>query len=96
MKIRKYQGQIEQYKKLVEQYKSDAKKAINKYIDSQAIKLGVSSSEIKNRLNESYTFEDVDAVCESLFDYKSSMNKLPFNLSKGNRVKITEQLDPIV
>jgi len=93
----RHRKEKEQYKKLVEQYKEDSKKDLDKYIDQQALRLDVSSSEIKNRLNESYTFDDVDAICESLRSYSSNMNKLPlFNVSRGSRVRITEQADPLV
>lgn len=87
---------LEESARLVEQYKNDAKKAMNRYIESQAVKLGVSSSDITSRLNENYTFDDVDAVCESMYSYTSSMNSLPINLRRGNRVRINEQADPMV
>ena len=58
--------------------------SVDRYIKSQAVRLGVSVNEIKNRLNESYTFDDIDEVCESLQSYKLNMSKLPFASLKEN------------
>ena len=80
----KYTTKLEQSNALIEKYKNIAKKAVDKYIDKQATILGVSSNEVKNRLPESYTFTDIDNVCESLREYKVNMNSLPFNTSKLN------------
>ena len=46
--------------------------------------LGVSSSEIKNRLPQTYTLNDVDRICESLQSYSLNIGKLPFNLRNEN------------
>lgn len=83
---------------LTEKYKTVAKYAIGKYIDSQAIRLGVKSDEIKNRLPDGYSFDDIDRVCESLQSYQVSMSKLPFNLvkEKGARVSIKESKDSML
>ena len=53
-------------------------KSVNKYIDTQAIRLGVNTSEIKSRLPESYSFSDIDKICEDLQEYKVSISNLPF------------------
>ena len=80
----KYQKSI----KLAEQYKKFAHDIANRYIDSKALALGVSSNEIKNRLNESYTLDDVDKVCEELQDYSLNISKLPFQVnSKSTSVR---------
>ena len=79
--------------KLVEKYRSVAQKAVDKYIESQAVKLGVSVQDIKRRLSESYSFNDIDAVCESLQSYRLNMNSLPFRVNESalpkNPVKMT-------
>lgn len=69
---------------LVEKYRKTAETAVNRYIESKATQLGVSVAEIKNRLEENYSFDDVDNVCESLRSYKMNMNKLPFNIRSGS------------
>lgn len=75
--------------KLVEKYKKIANKAVDKYIESEAVKLGVSKEEIKNKLPQSYTFADIDAICESLQGYKLSINKLPFDVNENIKLKAT-------
>lgn len=75
-------------KELVERYKTIAKTAIDRYINLQATRLGVTPTEIKNKLNENYSFNDIDAVCESLQKYKLTLNSLPFNVSRKEPVKM--------
>lgn len=70
---------VESANKKVEQLKTAANTAVNRYIESVAVKLGVSSREIKSRLPEKYTFEDIDAVCEDVQKYKLNVSKLPFS-----------------
>lgn len=78
--------------KLVEKYKGLAHDVANRYIQSKADMLGVSTNEIKNRLNESYTLDDVDEVCEDLQEYSLNISGLPFALreSANARVQIRE------
>ena len=52
--------------------------------------LGVSTNEIKNRLNESYTIDDIDKICEELQSYALNISKLPFSVDRKVRVKVTE------
>ena len=73
--------------KLVEKYKNFAHEIANRYIDSKALALGVSPNEIKNRLNESYTLDEVDAVCEDLQDYSINISKLPFQVNKPGSMR---------
>ena len=74
-----YSKKLEKSNKLIEQYKKVTNHVINRYIDSQALKLGISSNEIKNKLPESYNIDDIDAICEDLQAYKLNMSKLPFS-----------------
>lgn len=90
--------QLSSAKSLVEKYKSIAKNAVNKYIETQSIRIGVKPEEIKSRLREGYTFNDIDAVCEELQQYRVSMNNLPFTLGASKRpvgVSVTESIEPI-
>ncbi len=82
---------------LVEKYKRIAKTAVDKYISSQAVKIGVSVDDIKNKLNENYSFKDIDTVCESLKSYKLAANALPFNLTQPTapKMKIRESKETI-
>lgn len=98
IKHKEFQNKLESTEKLVEKYRRIADKAVNKYIDSQAKILGVTSNEIKSKLNENYSFNDIDSVCESLQEYKLNMSKLPFSTFGNPNVKmtITESKDTIL
>ena len=69
---------------LVEKYKSVAQIAIDKYIKLQATRLGIDAGEIKRKLNENYSFNDIDSVCEDLQKYRLTVNALPFEISRVN------------
>ena len=84
MKKTEYSQKLEQANKLVEKYKKVANKAVERYIESQADKIGVSAKEIKNKLPESYTFNDIDLICEDLQSYRLTLSKLPFSTAKNN------------
>lgn len=83
---------ITKAKKLLEQYKKLAHDNANRYIEMKARGLGISKNEIINRLNESYTLNDVDAICEELQDYSINISRLPFAFDKPGdaRVRIRE------
>lgn len=91
----KYQKSV----KLVEQYKKFAHEIANRYIDSKALALGVNPNEIKNRLNESYTLDDVDDICEDLQEYSLNISKLPFIVDKPGttraRLRENKNNDPL-
>ena len=97
IKHSEYSKKLTRANQLVERYKKMANESISKYINSQAVRLGVSSNEIKNRLSEGFTFDEIDKVCEELQDYKINISKLPFDISKTKnvRMKITESVEPM-
>ena len=87
-----YSQKLEKQNQLIEKYKNIAMRSVDKYINTQATILGVRSTEIKNRLPESYSFKDIDKICEDLREYKLNMSSLPFsnsstNLSEGVRIR---------
>ena len=89
-----YSKKLDTQNQLVEKYRDIAIKSVNKYIDMQATRLGVKSEEIKNRLPESYSFKDIDVICEDLQEYKLNMSTLPFStrgtkMSDGLKIKAT-------
>ena len=92
IKNSQYSKKLAQCNELVENYKSVADKAVARYIQSKATNLGISVNEIKNRLSENYSFDDIDSVCESLRSYKLNMSKLPFSVANANinRVALKE------
>lgn len=75
-------------KKLIEKYKSLAHETAERYIERRAIALGISKNEILNRLNESYTLDDVDKLCEELKDYSLNISRLPFAFDKPGKAKV--------
>ena len=81
-------AQLEKAKQLVEKYKSIAKTAVDKYISLQAQRCGVPVAEIKKKLSENYSFNDIDKVCESLQEYRINVSTLPFSVSKDKPVKM--------
>ena len=92
-----YAKKLQECNKTIEKYKSIANKAVNRYIESKATSLGISINEIKNKLPESYTFNDIDNVCEDLRDYKINISKLPFQvngkqLTESANIKIKSQV----
>lgn len=92
IKYAQYTEKLNKEKSITEKYKKIAKRAIEKYIGIQALRLGVSSSDITNRLSENYSFDDIDKVCENLRNYNINMSKLPFSTSNSvvSKVKLTE------
>ena len=97
IKHSEYTKKLTKANQLVERYKKVANESISRYIESQASRLGVSKNEIKNRLSEGFSFEDIDAVCEELQAYKLNISKLPFDISKTKnvRMQVTESKEPI-
>jgi methyl-accepting chemotaxis protein len=95
MKYKQYSDKLEKANKLVENYKKVAKTSVDKYIESQALKLGVRPSEIKSKLNESYTFNDIDKVCDEIQEFNYGLRSLPFdlNFNKNTKIKINESVD---
>ena len=76
--------------KLKESYKKLAEQTVNNYIESKATLLGVTPQEIKNRLSESYTLSEIDEVCEDLQNYEINIGKLPFNVGRKTKVRVSE------
>lgn len=96
IKSKEYTEKISKSNQLVEKYRSIAKSAIDKYIESKASMIGVTKEEIKNRLTENYSFSDIDKICEDLRQYQLNVNDLPFQLSgKQFKMRVTESKEPI-
>lgn len=75
---------------LKESYRKLANKAVNKYIEVKSETLGLTPSDIKRKLGESYTMEDVDQVCEDLKQYQLNVSKLPFSLDRKVGIRVNE------
>lgn len=84
---------LEKERKIRENYKRIANTVVNRYIESKATALGVKADEIKNKLPESYTIDDIDSICEELQSYALNISKLPFNVDRQVKVKVRESVN---
>lgn len=89
-KISQLTESIEKTSSIKESYRKLANKAVNKYIDVKADMLGLVAKDIKRKLGESYTLEDVDQVCEDLKSYQLNVSKLPFSIDRQVSVRVNE------
>ena len=96
IKESEYSQKIERSKSLVEKYKKIAETATNKYIRCQAMRLNVSEGDIRSKLSERSSFEEIDKVCESLQNYMTVANKLPFDTTKKIRMAVKKAEEPIL
>lgn len=95
VKTTSYSNKLSQANSIIESYKSKFSEAIDKYIECKADMLGIESNEIRNKLSNNYTFDDIDTICEQLSVYKLHLNQLPFNIKHSSdikKVKINENL----
>lgn len=96
----KLEDQTKQYTKklhertdLAKTYKARFIETLTKYVESKANMLGVQSSEITSRLNESYTLSDVDAVCDQILDSTVNFSRLPFSGRTKTSARISESVN---
>ena len=82
LKQTQYSKSLDKSNLLIEKYKKVANSAANRYIESQALRIGVKPQEIKNKLSEKYTFDEIDSICEDLQTYKLNVSKLPFQTNR--------------
>ena len=78
----------------VDRYKAIAKKAIDKYVTEKANALGISADDVKNRLGKSYSFNDINSICESLSSNKIAIERLPFRTSQINHMSSVKESLP--
>lgn len=90
IKSKEFNGKVDKANQLVERYQKIAQTAVNKYIESKAVCMGVDPQEIQGKLGKTYSFSDIDRICESLKEYRVNLSKLPFNLNENTRISITE------
>lgn len=83
IKDSQYAKKIKNSNALIEKYRRTTNDVISRYISAKATILGVTANEIRNRLSENFSLDDVDQVCESLRNYKRNMSKLPFSLNEN-------------
>ena len=78
---------------LAKRYRGLLNEAVQKYINFRASMLGVKPTDITNRLNEKYTFADIDAVCEDLLTANTNISRLPINSGRVT-TRINESAKP--
>ena len=92
-KIRTLQENLDKNMALKESYKKLANKVVNKYIEIKADILGLEPRDIKCKLGESYTVEDVDKVYDELKRYQLNVSKLPFEVNKSVGIRVNENIN---
>lgn len=90
IKEKDYCEKLTREEKLVEKYRGTLKSVVNRYIESKATALGISAQEIKNKLSENYTIDEIDSICESLQSYALNISKLPISFDRKVKVKVHE------
>lgn len=92
------QKKLQKAQSLVEHYKQIALAASDKYIAARAKMIGVKPADIKCKLHESFSFNDVDRVCEDLQAYQLRVGSLPFGVSSGDKIKVSikESKEPVL
>lgn len=90
IKSTEYLNKLSRSNNLVEQYRKTAKIAVNKYIESQAVRLGIKPEEIQHKLPSNYSFNDIDSICEELCRFKLKVSDLPFNIEQVSNAKLVE------
>lgn len=90
LKAKRFDEKLRLAEDEINKYKSIAQKAIDKYITEKCSALGISSEDVKNRLGSSYSFNDINRICESLSANKLAISKLPFNTSRVSKIKVEE------
>ena len=58
--------------------------------------LGVSKNRIINELEDSYSIDDIDKICESLQEELININKLPFTIKPNSKVRVTESKNDLI
>lgn len=97
IKVKECNEKLTKAKALVEKYKNVVANTLDRYIEAKARMIGVKADQVKARLTEGYSFEEIDQVCESLQSYQVTMSRLPFSpdTTKPVKMKVTESVEPI-
>lgn len=88
IKTKEFNKKLATANKLVERYKRVAYDSVDRYIESKAKIMGISESDIRNKLSDKFTLNDVDRVCEDLEKYNLDMESLPFSVNKNSTVSV--------
>jgi len=78
--------EVDKVTNIAKKYKNALNEAKNLYVKSQAQAYGISESDLRSKLTESYSVKDVDSKCNELVQLKSNMSKLPFRINESTKV----------
>lgn len=96
IKDKELNQKVTKAKKVVENYKKLANSAVNKYIDNRAKVMGIKASELRQRLGENFSIDDIDSVCEELANTKLKMSELPIEFKNPRKITIVESKEPLI
>lgn len=91
--VNKYMKLASDRAAIAKRYKGLLNEAVQKYINFRASMLGVKPTDITNKLNEKYTFADIDAVCEDLLTANTNISRLPISSGRVT-TRINESAKP--
>ena len=100
IKQKEFVDKLSKSNALVEKYKRIASTAVDRYIESKAVVIGVMPEEIKSRLAENYSFSDIDNTCEKLMTLSVNATNLPFDITSKNismraKPSLKESIKPV-
>lgn len=86
-----YSKKLNEAVAIAKEYKAQYTAVLEHYINSKASMLGVRPADITKKLNENYSINDIDAVCEELLETPNHFSSSLFsNFGVGTKVKIHE------
>lgn len=85
---KRYEKNLKKANQLAESYRKQAQEIKESYIEAKARQLGLSADDFHHRLNENYSLEDVNTVCDELTSYRRNMNKLPISLQESQNIHL--------
>ena len=87
-KLEESNKQLNESKIRLGKYQRALKEAKENYIQAKAEAYGLKKEEIVSKLNESFTLQNVDSICEELVEYKKAINKLPFRITENTHINV--------
>lgn len=85
-----YKKKLQESANVAKFYKKKCDDMMQRYIESKASILGVRATEITSKLNENYSLDDVDKVCDEIMTYDVGSRRLPYDLGRDAKVKLPE------
>ena len=89
-RVNSYKSKFEESIKVAKAYKEALTKTLDRYIESKASMLGVRVADIKGKLSEKYTINEIDAVCDKLLNESVNYTRLPLGINGKSSIKINE------